>query len=154
MADDYGDESSNESGSGLRAKLEAALGTIKTYETELIGFKAEKVIQEKGLKHISAADLAGIPLNELDTKAPELDAAKAQQAESLFRSTLAARGLSGDQLESALAVLTGSAPEPASAVLDRIRKVGSVQAAAPASPTEQGLYGEDLIRAAVHARKN
>lgn len=147
MSDDNEPDGSNESGSGLRKQLEAALAAQKASDKLLAGYVAKEMIASKGLKHVSAEDLAQVPLSEMEAKATELDAAKAAQAESLFRSTLASRGLEGDQLEQTLALLLGSSDEPASEVYGRIRSVGKVQAAPPASDIEKGLTGPDLIRA-------
>lgn len=146
---DDGSLDGTESGGQLRAKLEAALAANKTLTEEVLGFKAEKVISAKGFKFVTPEDLHGVGLDELETKAAEVEAAKAAQRESVVKQVLADKGLQGDQLDAALKNLLSPEQAQADAAIGRLAEVGRIQGNVPSTAGEQGLFGKSRIRAAL-----
>jgi len=153
MADDTFDDGDS-TGAGLRGKLEAALKENATLRTEVVKTRASELISTNGYKHVTVEDLAGVGLDELPTKAAELEESKAKSTESTVRSLLASKGLEGDALDAAVADLIGPSPDKANtAALDRIRSIGKVPGTAPDKQPDPTLFGPAKIRAAIGASK-
>lgn len=144
MADEH-DESGSESGKEFRQKFEA----LNEENKVLRGTLAQTVAEKHGLK---PEDLADVPVDQMATKAAEIAEQKEQQRQQLLRESLEAHGLSGEDLESALAKLVakGETPKPAASTsTSPFASTGSLGGTPPASPGTQGVHGIDRIRAAM-----
>ena len=82
---DYGDEDIEESGSSLRRKLEETLTRERQLTTELSGLKAKELITERGYGLVKVEDLVDVNLDEMSTKAEELQQERAGQQADLAR---------------------------------------------------------------------
>lgn len=88
-------------GGTLRKKLEEALKENQTLAQENTTFKAQAAIEANGLSLVKPEDLEGVALDEIETKAKELQVQKEAAQLETVKSILASRGLEGDALESA-----------------------------------------------------
>ena len=59
--------------SKLRSLLEDQIGQNKALETELASYKAADVIMGKGLMYVTPEDLAGVSLEDIESKAEALE---------------------------------------------------------------------------------
>jgi hypothetical protein len=131
-------------GKGLRKWAETVQAEMRKVSAENVTLKAGQVIQEHGYSRITADDLAGTPLDELEAKAERLEAEKLEAEKELARGMLARQGLEGDDLEQALAEFIQQDAEAVSRerVAAATRAGGTV---APLVNTEQ-LHGVEAIR--------
>jgi hypothetical protein len=145
-------EGGQESGGSLREKLEAALQNQASLATELASYKARDLIAENGYKHVTAEDLKDVKLDEIATKAAELEASKASLAESVLRTVLKDKFGDGADLDTVVKNLIGDAGQADTAALDRIRSVGKTQGLPAQRPDEDpNLIGPARLRAAFGA---
>jgi hypothetical protein len=147
MAEDFDSEDEKESGSSLRKKLEAALKERDEALKVAIASKAQVLIGEKGYKHLTAEDLAGVSLSDLEAKADELEAQKAAADAAALRRVLEAKGFKDSELDQAMKGLLGDEPDQ-NATQDRIRDAARLQGTPPPQIQDKGLMGRDLLYAA------
>lgn len=136
-----------ESGTEFRQKFETALSE----NSQLRNALAEKL-------GVSADDLKGVPADQMVTKAAEIAEQRKLQEEQMLQRALEARGLSGADLEAALAQLkpAGEAPAPASSpapARSPFASTGSLGGSPVGSQPTDGLFGVDRIAAALKDRK-
>lgn len=147
MADDFDDESEKESGSSLRKKYETALSELNETRGSLLTLKVEKLISDKGYKHLTVEDFQGVGFEELESKAVELEAQKAAADQAALRRVLESRGFTDSALDQALNDLLGE--QDTKAALDRIRQAGRMDGTPPPKiDSSDGLTGPDRLRAA------
>lgn len=119
MADDH-DE--NESASSLRQRLSEAYA-------KATAATARAVIAEKGLSHVSVDDLKGIGLDDIETKALELNEQRKRMGEDALREMLRQRGVEDvDKAVEQILNGNGSTQPPANNLdgFDRVRDVGKI----------------------------
>jgi hypothetical protein len=145
--DEFDSEETNESGGSLRAKLEQSLKSGAELAAEVAKYRAKDLISDKGLQYVTPEDLAGVGLNELETKALELEGVKKGQQEAAVRQAFKNKGLTGDELDRAVQELLGP-PSDTEAATDRIRQVGKIQGLPPNRNDDTDLFGPSRIRAA------
>lgn len=146
MTTDHEENESQESGSALRQKLEAALAK------ERAATKAAAEAVSKGFKFVKPEDLQDVEAHELSEKAAEIEQNRAAEQDRLLRQALADRGFADEDLDTAISKLKGG-NEPASSdegAAERVASLGSLGGTAPSKPEPQ-LFGEDRIRAAIYA---
>lgn len=146
MSDDFESEETKESGSSLRAKLEAALAENKTLAEKALQAEAKVLIREKGYKHLTVEDLAGVSLNDLEATAAQKEAQKAEADAAAVRRALAAKGVPEGELDKVLSELLGQ--DTSSESLARIREASRIGGAPPGTSKFEGLAGKDLLYAA------
>lgn len=143
-----GSEEQQESGSQLRAKLEAALSENRTLKSSLTQFAV------KGLRYVRPEDLAEVAVDQIEAKAAELEA----QRKSAEDEALAGRlGVPVEDLESALAKLAGTGEQPKSeqpVVRSPFASTGALGGTPPGSTPDPNLRGRSRIEAALAARKS
>lgn len=115
LTDDAGNEIDLDKADGgtLRRKLEEALAENKTLSGTLATFVAQKAVEEHGAGLIKPEDLAGVPADQVETKAKELVAQRQAQRTEVIRSVMAERGLEGSELDSAVEEFLAGNPAPA-----------------------------------------
>jgi hypothetical protein len=132
-----------ESGSEFRQKFEST----QAENAALRGALAEKL-------GVSADDLKGVPADQVVAKAAELQEQRRAQREQVLRESLEERGLSGDDLETALAALKGTgAPAPAPAAQPApspFASTGSLGGSPVGTPAPTFTRGVDRIRHALN----
>ncbi len=140
-------EPGTESGREFREKFEA----LQAEAGELRGLVAEKY-------GVSADDLKGVPANQIAAKAQELVEARKAERARVLRESLEERGLSGDNLEAALAQLSGGGTQPApeqKPATNPFASTGSLAGGPPGTLPDPNVRGVSRIRAAVvENRKN
>lgn len=146
-----GSEGQSETGGSLRAKLETALEENKQMVGELRTFKATQLITEKGYKYVTAADLEGVGLDELATKAATVESDKVKQEEVVLRDVLQRQGLEGAKLETAVKNLLHPQESHAD-TSTRLAGLGRIQGDHPSAHESEGLEGRDAIRAYFEAK--
>lgn len=144
MAEDFDSEDEKESGSSLRKKLEAALSERDEALKVAIAAKAQVLITEKGYKHLTAEDLAGVSLSDLEAKADELEAQKTAADAAAIRRVLEAKGFKDSELEQAVKGLLGN-EQDGTATQDRLREAARLQGTPPAQIQDKSLVGKDLL---------
>lgn len=120
--------------SKLRSLLEDQIGQNKALETELASYKAADVIMGKGLMYVTPEDLAGVSLEDIESKAEALEEERSKVFGTAIRRSLEAQGVTGDELDTQVAAfLAGQGsdgnqqkgdPEVASA-FQRARSMGA-----------------------------
>ena len=142
------DESNRESGAEFRQKFEDTQSENENLRNAL----AEKL-------GVSGEELKGVPAGQIVARAAEIVEQRKTQQEQVLREALESRGLSGTDLETALAQLkggTGQQPAPAPEVKPArspFTSTGPLGGGPPGSLPEQGLYGVARIEAAITARE-
>jgi len=142
------DESQRESGTEFRQKFEAQQAENAALRDTL----AEKL-------GVSAEDLKEVPANQIVARAAEITEQRKVLREQVLREALESRGLSGTDLEAALAQLkggTGEQPAPtpeAKPARSPFTSTGPLGGGPPGSLPVQGLYGVDRIEAAIREKK-
>lgn len=131
-----------ESGSALRAKLEAEIAKNKATAEVLASVVASSH------KYVKPEDLAGVDPTQLVEKATEIEAKRAAEREELLREVLQERGLADEKLEE----IIGSKSESDGAA-DRIASLGQLNGAPARRDPVEGAFGEDRIRAAITSKK-
>ncbi len=151
--DEDGSEETNESGGSLRTKLETALTDNAAMAQQLGHYKAVDIISAKGYKNVTPEDLANVKLGEMEAKAAELEEANGVRQAAAVRAVLSQKGLSGDQLDAAVADLMGPPTNDNGAALDRIRALGKVTGSAPSKDDDHGntVFGPSRIKKAFGA---
>lgn len=147
MSGEYESEESNETGAGLRSRLEAEIA--KRNEAE----RALRATIAGGFQNVKPEDLDGVPYSELAAKAAEIENARKTEQETLVQSALKARGLTDEQIADLLkAEGQPAAPPPTSQGAPEF--LGSINATPPSrQETGEGLVGRDRIRFAIASRK-
>lgn len=140
-----------ESGSKLRDKLEAEIARSRELTSQLVGYKAREVIEAKQWQHVTAEDLKGVGLEELEAKGAELEASKAALKESVLKEVLSKQGITGEDLDAAIGQLVGkvSPADDTTAALARMRAAQSAAGTAPGKLDTPGVFGASRIRAAL-----
>lgn len=135
------EEKSEESGSALRAKVEAANAENKALRELYAGT----------FKHVKADDLAGVVPAEFATKAAEIETARLAERDAIAKEVLAERGLPVEDLDTVLQTLNqpqaGGADDGAAA---RIASLGQLGGTVP-NLTPTNVFGADRIAAALAA---
>lgn len=149
MASDFDED--QESGRSLRERLEAEIARNKKLAASL----AQRVSQQ--FKFVSADELAGVEVDEMEKTAAEIERRKTEERTSILRSALEDQGLPADQLDEAVKRLVGSESattvEPVTdAATARVASLGKLQGTTPASKPAEGLWGAAKIRAAVGSK--
>lgn len=138
---------STESGAEFRQKFEATQAENATLRGALAEVHAEKF-------GLTAEDLKEVPADQMATKAAEIAQQREEQRQTVLKEALEARGVTGDDLDAALASLkpektTGGgeqAPRP-------FTSTGSLGGTPPGQPETEGLFGVDRIRAGLVGKK-
>lgn len=132
-------------GSGLRKFAETVQKETRSAMAELATLKAGKVIQEHGYHLITAEDLAGVPVDDLEAKAEALEAEKLESQKVLARDMLTRKGLTGDELDRAVDELLQPSPTNEEA---RLRAAQAGQAGGVPTPLVDvaKLHGVEAIR--------
>lgn len=134
------DESGQESGGALREKLEGTLEENKAWRQLAV---TNVISEHKGVK---PEDLEGVAPSELHERAAAIAAERKAQADELVVSSLKDRGMDDKQIE---AILGGKAEgKPTPDPLDQIRGEQR-HPSQPAPGADEGLFGEDRIKAAL-----
>lgn len=136
-----------ESGSALREKLETEIAAKTAAESTARELAAQQ------FKHVSPADLAGVPLGDLITKGQELEQAAEAQRQQILADALAERGLSPEKI----AEMVGDKPASQTSTETQPQSFGSLATAgnlgtpqAPPTPgAGNGVFGESRILAAM-----
>lgn len=147
MSGEHESEESNETGAGLRSRLEAEIARANQAEQAL------RATVAGGFQHVKPEDLAGVPHGELTAKAAEIENARKAEQETLVQQALKSRGLTDEQI-TALLTAEGQPAQTSEASQGAPAFLGNLNAAPP-SRTEDfaGLVGPARIRAATAARK-
>jgi len=142
---DLDDLGQREGGKGLRKWAEAVQKETRSTMGELATLKADKVIQEHGYHLITAEDLTGVPLADLEAKAEALEGEKLESQRELARDMLTRKGLAGDDLDRAVDEFLQPAPDDAKA---RERAAAAARAGGVPTPmvNPQELHGIEAIR--------
>lgn len=150
MDDDTG-APNTESGSQLREKLESTLAVNKGLTAELAKRTAD------GFKFVKPEDLEGVSYDQMAAKAAELEAQRAADRQQVLRDSLAEAGLSGEDLEAALARLKagGGTPqtEQSKPAPSPFALTGSLGGTPPSGTTTPLSSGRDMIRAGLSGSK-
>lgn len=139
-------------GSALRKKLEDALKANKQLSTENARFHAAEVIATKGLTLVKAEDLAGVAIDQIETKAEALHNERRDQRIDVAKDLLRLQGIAEDELDKAVeGILAGSAPTPKSEteqVLGQInaqRALGQQAGTPVGQPSPSDLHGREAM---------
>lgn len=89
--------------SKLRSLLEDQIGQNKALETELASYKAADVIMGKGLMYVTPEDLAGVSLEDIESKAESLEDERSKVFGTAIRRSLEAQGVTGNELDNQVA---------------------------------------------------
>jgi len=142
---DLDDLEQREGGKGLRKWAEAVQKETRSTMNELATLKADKVIQTHGYRLITAEDLTGVPVGDLEAKAEALEAEKLESQRELARDMLTRKGLTGDDLDRAVDEFLAPAPDD-----DKARERAAAAQMAGGIPTPlvntQELHGVEAIR--------
>ena len=134
-----------EGGTGLRKWAEAVQKETRSTMSELATLKAAKVIQEHGYHLITAEDLTGVPVADLEAKAEALEGEKLESQRELARDMLTRKGLTGDELDRAVDEFLVPAADDAKARERAAQAARTGGVPTPlVNPTE--LHGVDAIR--------
>lgn len=144
-------EAGQESGSALRQKLEESIETNKGL-TQVLASKISK-----DFRYVKPEDLATVSFDQMEARAAELEAQRAEERATVLRESLAERGLEGDDLEAALAQLAGKGDEPKPNTAPASSRVASLGSLGGAPVTQDvntdGAVGPDRIRAALRTKR-
>lgn len=148
MSGEHESEESNETGAGLRSRLEAEIARANQAEQAL------RATVAGGFQHVKPEDLAGVPHGDLTAKAAEIENARIAEQNTLVQTALKARGLTDDQIADLLKAEGQPAPTPP-ASQGAPAFLGNMNAAPPSRvESGEGLVGRDKIRAAVANRSS
>lgn len=90
-------------GGSLRKKLEEALAENKRLAQRVAASEAARVIAEHGYSLVKPEDLAGVPLDQIEEKAKELQESAEAEKREVVKSVLAElSGLEGSALDEAV----------------------------------------------------
>lgn len=140
------DESGTESGKEFREKFEATAAEAKAAKEALASVYAEQY-------SVSVKDLLEFSPTEMASKAEELQKQAQAQKEQTLREALAAQGLDGDNLEEAVAKLTGTKPAE-KPTASPFSTAGQLPSQPIGSAPEQNIRGRKRIEAALSQVKN
>lgn len=148
------DETTATDGGQLRAKLEETLAENNQLRQQVATFRATTLIQEKGFTLVTPDDLADVSPEDLETKAAELEDQRKQAEVETVRRVYERSGLSGDELEQAVAsVFGGQTPQPAGTVeadaVNRARRLADVPSTPVSNISTDQLHGYEAILAGV-----
>src|SRR5210317_1720505 len=121
-----------EGGRGLRVLLEDALAAEKKALQEVASLKGQQVIQDRGLSLVEPSDLAGVPVDEIEERAAQIQEEKLEAQRDLARTMFAKRGLEGADLDAAVqdflepAVSDVSGEHPDTGTIDTLRQAGNL----------------------------
>ena len=110
LVDDAGQPVDLDKASGglLRSKLEEAIERNKVLEKSASTAAATTAISEHGYGLVKPEDLVGVPLEQVEAKAEELQKQRTEARTDAIRSVLVERGLEGDELEASLKGVLGN----------------------------------------------
>ena len=101
------------SGGFLRTKLEEAIEQNKDLEKQVTTSRAVEVIGKNGYGLVEPGDLVGVPPDQVEVKAKELQEQRIGARTDAVRSVLVERGLKDEELESTLQGVLGDSGKPA-----------------------------------------
>lgn len=102
-----------EGGKGLRKLLEEALKETGQLRSVAAGAEAQRVIGEKGYNLVKAEDLSGVAVDDIPTKAAELQEQRVTERTNVVRGVLAGKGLEGEELDAAVEDFLGGSDQAA-----------------------------------------
>lgn len=103
-------------GKGLRSKLEAALAENRELKKKVATSEAQEILRSNGYDLVKPEDLSEVPLEEMATKAKELQEQRLAERRTIVEDLLKARGYSGEELKAEVEAWMnpeGSESEPA-----------------------------------------
>lgn len=100
------------SGGFLRTKLEEALEENKDLSKQISTARATTAISEHGYSLVKPEDLAGVPPDQVEAKAKELQGQRIEARTQAVKSVLVERGLKDEELEAALEGVLGDSGKP------------------------------------------
>tara|TARA_B100000470_G_scaffold215097_1_gene197039 strand:+ start:595 stop:1053 length:459 start_codon:yes stop_codon:yes gene_type:complete len=151
--DDFEDDFEGESGSSLRRKLEETLTRERQLTTELSGLKAKELITENGYGLVKVEDLVDVDLDQMSTKAEELQQERSGQQVDLARDVLAKRGLVGAELDKAVEDFLAPVGTGDVGAHTRTREVAAIGGTAAPLRETSGLMGLDAIDHALRTKQ-
>jgi len=101
------------SGGFLRTKLEEAIEKNKDLEQQVTTSRATTVIGKNSYGLVEPGDLVGVPPDQVEAKAKELQEQRIEARTDAIRSVLVERGLKDEELESTLQGVLGDSGKPA-----------------------------------------
>lgn len=113
MAFDADGNEIDEDAAGLRKQLAKLGGQLKTATDELATYQSKEFLAEKKFDLVEASDLQGVPADEREQRAQELQTQRHGQQEKLLRSALKDRGMDEEAIEEMVAGTLGEVPPPA-----------------------------------------
>lgn len=139
------EDHSEESGTALRAKLEAALA-----ENKVLRSTAATTVAQT-FKYVKPEDLADVAPDQIAAKAQEIETARTADAEALVKKFLVDRGVAEGDLESVMANLGQAKPAATAGADDALIASLGTLGGTPIQPqiVPEGAFGEDRIRAAI-----
>ena len=146
---DDGSTGEEETGSGLRRKLEDAVASNRKLEDALRAERSARIVAEKGLSLVKPEDLEGVDLDKLEERATQIHNERHAQQSELLRKALESKGFEGDQIEDMVQEALGQASTetPEAQALARARSLGSVDSRPVPLVDTENVHGEDAIRA-------
>jgi hypothetical protein len=150
-----GSEQGTGGGGQLREKLEESIAANKVLTEKLSSFEAREFLDaHKDFSLVKAEDLKGVADRDREAKASEIQQERQRQQEELLRDVLVRQGLSGDDLEEALAefVADKTADTEDADKARRMRTAGNVDASRAPRVDVSKLEGFDAIRAGLDAK--
>lgn len=114
LIDDAGEPVDLDKATGgfLRTKLEEAIEKNKDLEKQVTTSRAVEVIGENGYGLVEPGDLVGVPPEQVEAKAKELQEQRIGTRTEAIRSVLVERGLKDDELEATLEGVLGDTGKP------------------------------------------
>ncbi len=100
------------SGGFLRTKLEEALEENKDLAKQVSTSRAETAIREHGYSLVKPEDLGGVPPDQVQAKAKELQEQRLEARTEAVKSVLVERGMKDEELEAALEGVLGDSGKP------------------------------------------
>lgn len=142
-----------ETGSGLRAKLEEALKEQRQ-ATELA---TQVLLQDQAFSLVKPEDLKGANASQLVERAKAVQAERYSAQEAVVRDVLAKQGLEGEALDAGVKQFLGLAPqEPAKPVeAEAFESLGRLAVAGQVPPREgeqSNVFGRSRIQSAFEAK--
>lgn len=101
------------SGGFLRTKLEEALEENKDLSKQISTARAITAIGEHGYSLVKPEDLGGVPPDQVEARAKELQEQRIESRTEAVKSVLVERGLKDEELKAALEGVLGDSGKPA-----------------------------------------
>lgn len=146
FTDDHGNEVDLDKADGgtLRKNLERVLERNRLLEEQASTSTARSVIESMDGSLVTVEDLKGVPADQIEAKAKELQGQRQAQRLETVRSVFAARGLDGEDLEAAVEEFLGESGTGVSQEQDHISVEnlgGSRPSRTPAVPPMDDAFG-------------